>query len=70
MERELEFIRIDINKLLYNYCVLNGIECCLDEITPDEWNGLSSQQRKEIGVLIVLYETFAESATGLSILGV
>ena len=60
MERELEFIRIDIDKLLYNYSVLNGITCCLDEITPDEWNGLSSQQRKEIGVLNELWETFAE----------
>jgi hypothetical protein len=72
MEKGLEFIRFGdedlkgwIDRLLYNYGVLNGIECCF-EITPAEWNGLSSQQRKEVRVLNVLYETFA----GLSILGV
>ena len=60
MERELEFIRIDIDKLLYNYCILNGIECCLDELSYDDLRELTPKQRREIGVLNELWQTFAE----------
>ena len=60
MERELEFIRIDIDKLLYNYFILNGIECCLDELSYDDLRELTPKQRQEIAALNNLFDVFAE----------
>jgi len=56
----MEDIRKTIDKLLYDYCILNKFECCLDELSYDDLQQLTFKQRREVAALNRLFDVFTE----------